>query len=443
MKTRKRLLALSLLALMLAALLAPALSSSAKVIVGAQYPLKNPNLITDKSLTYYNEGTVGPAPDYPRVGMTVFDPTTEWGKPIIDKVAMMSSNPASYMKNPPFVAGEMRRSSELLFVDMWVFRVDYTDIAGKNVVLNPWSYPGEYQAETGQPFPGWSERSVMLQLDFKDGDYDMENFGLRATSIRPMHDDWSIHPRGIHLKDEFIPGTYPANEWNPGGVSWWNRNEAGTDWKDHSHTLANGTVCTKPYISVGPKDSPMYRNIDNGWWQFTDSGEDTSEDIVSDLALGGYTNTDDKTIRWNLRQPFIYVLYYFDSEGFRDEYGAEPPAYHWVPGNPNGNPEGHQYPGAYPQPGTEEYLADLIGHTSEPPQPSPTGTVEKNCGKVVNDGLGNVNIQDILFIRDVIFGVKEMPDYAFANLGIQKGAPISITQILFIRDVIFGVDKCG
>ena len=48
-----------------------------------------------------------------------------------------------------------------------------------------------------------------------------------------------------------------------------------------------------------------------------------------------------------------------------------------------------------------------------------------------------VNINDILLIRDVIFGVKELSDQGFANVRLKVGDNVAIDQILLIRDVIF------
>jgi len=54
---------------------------------------------------------------------------------------------------------------------------------------------------------------------------------------------------------------------------------------------------------------------------------------------------------------------------------------------------------------------------------------------------GQVNINDILFVRDVIFGLKELTKQGFANLQLENGGKVTIEQILFIRDVIFGIES--
>ncbi|MCL2434296.1 MAG: hypothetical protein FWD16_07270, partial [Clostridia bacterium] len=54
---------------------------------------------------------------------------------------------------------------------------------------------------------------------------------------------------------------------------------------------------------------------------------------------------------------------------------------------------------------------------------------------------GAVNIDDILLVRDVIFGVKPLTGQGRRNLFLNEGERVSIDQILLIRDVIFGVHK--
>jgi len=50
---------------------------------------------------------------------------------------------------------------------------------------------------------------------------------------------------------------------------------------------------------------------------------------------------------------------------------------------------------------------------------------------------GKVNINDILFIRDVIFGVRELSPQGRVNLRLREGQITSIDQMLLVRDVIF------
>ncbi|MCL2433974.1 MAG: hypothetical protein FWD16_05595, partial [Clostridia bacterium] len=60
-------------------------------------------------------------------------------------------------------------------------------------------------------------------------------------------------------------------------------------------------------------------------------------------------------------------------------------------------------------------------------------------GDANHDGL--VNIDDILFIRDIIFGVPNvtLTPQGRANLGLGPDDPVNIDTILYIRDKIFGV----
>jgi len=64
--------------------------------------------------------------------------------------------------------------------------------------------------------------------------------------------------------------------------------------------------------------------------------------------------------------------------------------------------------------------------------PRPVLPGDANCD-------GNVDINDILLVRDVIFGLKTLPPQGYANLLLPEGERVTIDQILFIRDVIFGV----
>ena len=54
----------------------------------------------------------------------------------------------------------------------------------------------------------------------------------------------------------------------------------------------------------------------------------------------------------------------------------------------------------------------------------------------VND---DFNIDDILLLRDVIFGIKEMSPQDRINLCLDPNSPITIKSILYIRDLIFDI----
>ncbi|MCL2433397.1 MAG: hypothetical protein FWD16_02630 [Clostridia bacterium] len=71
--------------------------------------------------------------------------------------------------------------------------------------------------------------------------------------------------------------------------------------------------------------------------------------------------------------------------------------------------------------------------------PPPSISTEPPCiftlGDVNNDG--RVNIEDILLVRDVIFGVKDLTPCGYSQLNLKEGDPLNISHILLIRDVIF------
>jgi len=78
--------------------------------------------------------------------------------------------------------------------------------------------------------------------------------------------------------------------------------------------------------------------------------------------------------------------------------------------------------------------------------PTPTATVTGSPPTQTVDPLkpgdancdGKVNIDDILLVRDVIFGVKFLIPQGYRNLGLEETGRASIDQILLIRDIIFG-----
>jgi len=53
------------------------------------------------------------------------------------------------------------------------------------------------------------------------------------------------------------------------------------------------------------------------------------------------------------------------------------------------------------------------------------------------NGDTNVNIDDILLVRDVIFGLKTLTEQGLANCNYTSNAQVNINTILFIRDIIF------
>jgi len=54
-------------------------------------------------------------------------------------------------------------------------------------------------------------------------------------------------------------------------------------------------------------------------------------------------------------------------------------------------------------------------------------------------GSGAITIADILFVRDVIFGIKEPTPAEFQAADVDSNGQINITDILGIRDIIFGI----
>ena len=61
-----------------------------------------------------------------------------------------------------------------------------------------------------------------------------------------------------------------------------------------------------------------------------------------------------------------------------------------------------------------------------------------NWGDADCDGK-DASITDILFVKDVIFGEKELSELGRTNLNMKADDRVSIFSILFIRDVIFGI----
>ena len=422
MKNLKRILTLCLLAVMLATLLLPAVSTSAKVNPGAKYPIKNRDLVKD--VVFDVAGTTAPCIELPYLSLSVLDSDIEGHKPIIDNCSKQAARPNLWNSYPH--PGEVKRSADLLFTDMWVLRLCYGDKNGENVVLCPWGYRGS----KGNSF-NWEDRTVRLLLDFDEDEYDLRNFGLRFTPIMPRYTDWDIHPRGVHKKE------------------WWTRNASDTDWGDHIHDyVVDGVTktCTEPFIYEGPKDQGMYRNLDHGWWQYVTEGELTTDDWVE--TGHAYLNFEEQSMRFDMRFPGIYMLFYFDSEENRQLYGADPPYALWVPGNPNDNPDDHPtYPGKYPQEGTVEYLKDLeyVGGTVSSATPTSTGTTTTETPTPPPAGeLGDancddkINIDDILFVRDEIFGANKITVLGRLNLKMSATDTCKIDHILAIRDVIFG-----
>jgi len=73
--------------------------------------------------------------------------------------------------------------------------------------------------------------------------------------------------------------------------------------------------------------------------------------------------------------------------------------------------------------------------------PTPITSEEPPPVITLGDALCNgkpASIDDILFVRDVIFGLKTLSAQGRLNLCMAADAPVTIKAILFIRDVIFG-----
>jgi len=75
---------------------------------------------------------------------------------------------------------------------------------------------------------------------------------------------------------------------------------------------------------------------------------------------------------------------------------------------------------------------------SDSPSPTPSPTIDLfKLGDADCDG--RVNVDDILLVRDVIFGQKSLMPQGRANLLMKNGEKPNIDHILLIRDVIFGL----
>jgi len=82
---------------------------------------------------------------------------------------------------------------------------------------------------------------------------------------------------------------------------------------------------------------------------------------------------------------------------------------------------------------------DPIGTSTPSPKPTSVPTpIPIIPGDVT--GTGKVNIDDILLVRDVIFGITELTVQVRLNLGLGPDDAVTIDHILLIRDVIFGVE---
>ncbi|MCL2434158.1 MAG: hypothetical protein FWD16_06555, partial [Clostridia bacterium] len=76
------------------------------------------------------------------------------------------------------------------------------------------------------------------------------------------------------------------------------------------------------------------------------------------------------------------------------------------------------------------------GNTDTPDSPTPTEDKPTKLGDANCDGF--VNIDDILFVRDEIFGANKITAIGRLNLLMGPDDRCSIDHILAIRDVIFG-----
>jgi len=102
--------------------------------------------------------------------------------------------------------------------------------------------------------------------------------------------------------------------------------------------------------------------------------------------------------------------------------------------SPTKTPETHT-------PVTTEYPTPAI--TSKPLTPNPTQTPKTPTSPPQiepgdADCSGEININDILLVRDVIFGDRALTPQGYKNLGLEVNDDVNIEQILFIRDMIFG-----
>ncbi|MCL2434264.1 MAG: hypothetical protein FWD16_07105, partial [Clostridia bacterium] len=69
-----------------------------------------------------------------------------------------------------------------------------------------------------------------------------------------------------------------------------------------------------------------------------------------------------------------------------------------------------------------------------PVQPPTPRKGDANCD-------GSVDVNDILLVRDVIFGIAKLTPQGRRNLNLEPAAPVNVDHILFIRDCIFGEKK--
>jgi len=266
----------------LCAVLLPALSASAAVRVGGNYPIKNQALI--KTIT--TASGISGVEEFPVVSFEVMNPAKEWQKPIIDRNTQIAANPSSFM-NRYSEPGEIRRG-DLVLVDMWVFRINYQNDKG-DIILNPWTYRSEKEIQ-------YVYNTFTLQLNpalISSAGFKIENFGLRFMD---MIVNYNNRPNGQYCADD------------------WERNEKGEPTRYIGPPELGA-------ISTGPKDSHIQRTLDTGAWHFATRSENASEDFI-EVNPQKAVNTAESQIIFESQWPAIYTLYYFDTPEFAEAYGT-------------------------------------------------------------------------------------------------------------------------
>jgi len=145
----------------------------------------------------------------------------------------------------------------------------------------------------------------------------------------------------------------------------------------------------------------------------------------------------------------FYIIAYYGPipETFRDMQRRDgkgpvvPPDYDWSTPTPTPTTE---QPPETTGPETEEPTFSPTPEPTDDMTTQPADTLppisvtpgDANCD-------GEVNIADILFVRDVIFGDEELSPKGRVNLQMAEDKDATIEQILYIRDVIFGEPLCA
>ena len=138
------------------------------------YPIRD-GLIRDLTSRVHDTS----APDFPQFRMRVLDKTNSSDAMVFDYTQKLLSNPAEYVTDYTGTVPYSKNNKPI--ADMWIFKVDFTNVTGDQMILDPW----QYRKDTGVSYRilEWT-----LWLQSTGYPYNYEDFAVLYLDLNPQYE---------------------------------------------------------------------------------------------------------------------------------------------------------------------------------------------------------------------------------------------------------------